>query len=410
MDHDATREQLDLAAAEPGGLERLMAGDTATAQAVAAHLAGCRSLQRGADPAPALGRAHPCAVPPRRSPSGPAAVRAQGVPRPLAVAVVSGAGDVAAAAARAPTIAPDAAPASARRPPPSSSRHGATAGAGPAMVATIAAAVVLSVLTTTFVVGSRVDGQLAAQAETTRHSRRSPSTTLAVTAQPDAEHVGLAGAADPMSGQPGLLPVGQRSSRSWPSVYTAPGRPGVSLLGRASTGAPAGRQDVLRRRRGLLGRHGAGRRRPVGRRDVRRVAGRGQGAAVGASRSSSASLRTPGDGSGGLAVVRSAPDPAAQRRAAARRRRTSVEARRRARWAPSPRRRDPAAAPQGRRDGAAAGDSPRPGLTSAPSSARTADSQAASRGRSTASISASRRRPIHGSRARRARLPRRARR
>ena len=41
MDHDATREQLDLAAAEPGGLERLMAGDTATAQAVAAHLAGC---------------------------------------------------------------------------------------------------------------------------------------------------------------------------------------------------------------------------------------------------------------------------------------------------------------------------------------------------------------------------------
>ena len=43
MDHDATREQLDLAAAEPGGLERLMAGDTATAQAVAAHLAGCEA-------------------------------------------------------------------------------------------------------------------------------------------------------------------------------------------------------------------------------------------------------------------------------------------------------------------------------------------------------------------------------
>ena len=41
MDHDAIREQLELAAVEPGGLERLMAGDTATAQAVAAHLAGC---------------------------------------------------------------------------------------------------------------------------------------------------------------------------------------------------------------------------------------------------------------------------------------------------------------------------------------------------------------------------------
>ena len=36
MDHDAAREQLELAAVEPGGLERLMAGDTATAQAVAA--------------------------------------------------------------------------------------------------------------------------------------------------------------------------------------------------------------------------------------------------------------------------------------------------------------------------------------------------------------------------------------
>ena len=41
MDHDAVREHLELAAAEPGGLERLMAGDTAVAQAVAAHLAGC---------------------------------------------------------------------------------------------------------------------------------------------------------------------------------------------------------------------------------------------------------------------------------------------------------------------------------------------------------------------------------
>ena len=43
MDHEGTREQLELAAVEPGGLERLMAGDTPTAQAVAAHLAGCSS-------------------------------------------------------------------------------------------------------------------------------------------------------------------------------------------------------------------------------------------------------------------------------------------------------------------------------------------------------------------------------
>ena len=46
MDHDQVREQLELAAAEPGGLERLMAGDTAAARAVAAHLAGCPVVRR----------------------------------------------------------------------------------------------------------------------------------------------------------------------------------------------------------------------------------------------------------------------------------------------------------------------------------------------------------------------------
>ena len=41
MDHDDVREQLELAAVEPDGLDRLMAGDTATAAAIAGHLAGC---------------------------------------------------------------------------------------------------------------------------------------------------------------------------------------------------------------------------------------------------------------------------------------------------------------------------------------------------------------------------------
>lgn len=43
IDHDAVRELLELAAAEPDGLERLSAGDTAEAAAVAGHLAGCPS-------------------------------------------------------------------------------------------------------------------------------------------------------------------------------------------------------------------------------------------------------------------------------------------------------------------------------------------------------------------------------
>ena len=41
MDHSEVRELLEDAAIEPGGLERLMAGDTTTASLVAGHLAGC---------------------------------------------------------------------------------------------------------------------------------------------------------------------------------------------------------------------------------------------------------------------------------------------------------------------------------------------------------------------------------
>jgi hypothetical protein len=43
MDHDDVLEQLELAAVEPGGLDRLMAGDTAMAAAVVGHLAGCET-------------------------------------------------------------------------------------------------------------------------------------------------------------------------------------------------------------------------------------------------------------------------------------------------------------------------------------------------------------------------------
>ena len=41
MEHETTIEAIELAALEPGGLDRLMAGDTETSRAVAAHLAGC---------------------------------------------------------------------------------------------------------------------------------------------------------------------------------------------------------------------------------------------------------------------------------------------------------------------------------------------------------------------------------
>src|SRR6187402_3614151 len=41
MEHADALERIEIAAAEPDGLDRLMAGDTAEAAAIAGHLAGC---------------------------------------------------------------------------------------------------------------------------------------------------------------------------------------------------------------------------------------------------------------------------------------------------------------------------------------------------------------------------------
>jgi hypothetical protein len=64
-------------------------------------------------------------------------------------------------------------------------------------VATLAAAVVLSVVAASYVVGSRVDSQLASQSVAIKGLQEITTATLTVTAQPDAEHVALAGVSDP---------------------------------------------------------------------------------------------------------------------------------------------------------------------------------------------------------------------
>jgi hypothetical protein len=188
MDHDETREQLELAAAEPGGLDRLMAGDTATAQIVAAHLAGCPAC---ADELARLDRAARLirhAV--REQPPADlrertlAAIRAAGVPRgaaPLAV----GPPPTASAGVGPPT--PIAAGATVRE-----VRRLRTLG----WVAAVAAAIVVSVVATTTYVDSRVDERLTAQKGTIQALEEVTAATLIVTAAPDARRVALA-AADP---------------------------------------------------------------------------------------------------------------------------------------------------------------------------------------------------------------------
>lgn len=180
MDHDATREQLELAAVEPGGLERLMAGDTAAAQAVAAHLAGCPScteelarLQRAATLLRGVVREMPS---PDLRARTLAAIRTEGVQRPLPV-----------------RAAPPGEPAPVSVAPAAGRRSVRAFG----WVAAVAAVVVLSVVATSVIVGSRVDSQLAAQAVTIHELEEVTTATLAVTAQPDAEHVALNGVSDP---------------------------------------------------------------------------------------------------------------------------------------------------------------------------------------------------------------------
>jgi hypothetical protein len=196
MDHDAVREQMELAAVEPDGLERLMAGDTPTAQAVAGHLAGCPECTEE------LGRLQRSAVliretvrelpPPDLRARTLAAIRAEGVLRPLpGVAAGSSVDTLGAVAladvAAAPAVPPTLVSLDGRR------RLAPVLG----WVATLAAAVVLSVLATSYLVGSRVDDQLASQAAAIKGLQAITTATLTVTAQPDAEHVALASASDP---------------------------------------------------------------------------------------------------------------------------------------------------------------------------------------------------------------------
>jgi hypothetical protein len=185
MDHDATREQLELAAVEPGGLERLMAGDTASAQAVAAHLAGCASCT---DELARLERASALLGETVREMPSPdlwartlAAIRVEGVQRPLAAAL-----PVAAASDEWPIVT-TAAPVERRR----------QVAPFVGWAASVAAAVVLSVAATWLLVGARVDGQLASQSASIAALEEVTTATLTVTGQPDAEHVRLDGVSDP---------------------------------------------------------------------------------------------------------------------------------------------------------------------------------------------------------------------
>ena len=181
MDHDEVLEQLELAAVEPDGLARLMAGDTATAAAVAGHLAGCdpcaAEFQRLGRAAPLLRDVVRTTPPADLRERTLAFVRQYGEPRgaaaisldqPTPMANPSPAGAVLArpvARSRATELLP--------------------------WVASIAAAVILSVVATTLIVGQQVSQQLAQQDRAISGLEAVTTATIAITAEPDAQRVTL---------------------------------------------------------------------------------------------------------------------------------------------------------------------------------------------------------------------------
>ena len=180
MDHDEVREQLELAATEPAGIDRLMAGDTPLAAAIAAHLAGCSSctdeLDRLRRAAIIIGDAVRTTPPPELRERTLAFVRDVGRIReaPAPVASAAAVMPVAVSAATAPS----------------------GFGRGLAWIGAIAAAVLIAVTATAFVLDRQAGDRLAVAQAQSAGLAHVTAATLALTGEPDSEHVQLAGTDD----------------------------------------------------------------------------------------------------------------------------------------------------------------------------------------------------------------------
>jgi hypothetical protein len=206
MDHAEARELLELAAAEPGGLDRLAAGDTADAAALATHLAGCEPcseefgrLRRAA----AILRTELSAIPPPDLRERTLAfVAAVGRDRSGGLATAS------ATDAATPSAVPyelPVEPGGGLRALPAGATGRPLLARPAAWLASIAAAVVVAVALTSLIFLSMTNGQLSqAQAEANGLSRIATA-TVRVGAMADAQRVGLASSGQGQSGPAGTI-------------------------------------------------------------------------------------------------------------------------------------------------------------------------------------------------------------
>lgn len=185
MEHAEARELLEVAAVEPDGFERLAAGDTPEAAALAGHIAGCpectAEMERLRRSAGMIRDALRTMPPPELRDRTLAFVAAVGRPR----------GTGSAATASVPV---DLVPAAGREAPIELQGRSSWTSRRPGLwAATLAAAVVLAVAGTNLIVTNALNERLAAQAEDIESLARIATRTMQIEAQADARHVDLAG-------------------------------------------------------------------------------------------------------------------------------------------------------------------------------------------------------------------------
>jgi hypothetical protein len=198
IEHSEARELLELAALEPGGLERLDAGDTPEAAALADHLAGCPDCAAEADRLRASASVVREFV--LETPSPELRDRTLALIREVGRRPAAGAAVAEAAVAEAPTagafvasapVAPErhAAAPEAQAPTPLPVRRRSFRSV--AWPVALVASVVLAILGTAAVVNNRNAADQAADREAAGELARLASWSLKVSAEPDSQRVAL---------------------------------------------------------------------------------------------------------------------------------------------------------------------------------------------------------------------------
>jgi hypothetical protein len=246
MDHAEARELLELGAVEPAGLDRLMAGDTPEAAALAGHLAGCpdctAEMTRLREVAGIVRGVVRTTPPPDLRERTLSLVREVGRdrsarPGDVAAAVAVSASGAAAIAASGQLGQPVAAPTRAGR-----------GGASALPLLALAAALVVAVLGTGLLVGAqkdaaiaRLDSAIQKQADAVNDLGTVTAWVLRVDGRPDAHRVDLASAA---GGTPSGTLVFSPSSRELVVVASGLSEPPAGREYRCWLQASGGRQPV----------------------------------------------------------------------------------------------------------------------------------------------------------------------